>query len=276
MKKTFILGASLALVLAGATSCGGNKNANNAEEAAAAKTDTLTYSTDVFGEETAQAVYPVDEEGYTVIFDGTNLNGWRGYGKDHVPERWLLEDSCLHFVRGEGEGGDIIFAHNFENFDVQFDWKVSEGANSGFFYMGQENKTDEGNLEWLFVSTPEYQILDNVNHPDAKLGVNGNRQSASLYDLIPAAPQNSKPFGEWNTARVVVSNGKVTHYQNGEKVLEYEMWTPEWVEMLQNSKFNEKDLPAAFRLLNDKHPGFFAFQDHGDEVWFKNVRVKTL
>ncbi len=276
MKKTFILGASLALVLAGATSCGGNKNANNAEEEAAAKTDTLTYSTDVFGEETAQAVYPVDEEGYTVIFDGTNLNGWRGYGKDHVPERWLLEDSCLHFVRGEGEGGDIIFAHNFENFDVQFDWKVSEGANSGFFYMGQENKTDEGNLEWLFVSTPEYQILDNVNHPDAKLGVNGNRQSASLYDLIPAAPQNSKPFGEWNTARVVVNNGKVTHYQNGEKVLEYEMWTPEWVEMLQNSKFNEKDLPAAFRLLNDKHPGFFAFQDHGDEVWFKNVRVKTL
>ncbi len=276
MKKTFILGASLALVLAGATSCGGNKNANNAEKAAAAKTDTLTYSTDVFGEETAQAVYPVDEEGYTVIFDGTNLNGWRGYGKDHVPERWLLEDSCLHFVRGEGEGGDIIFAHNFENFDVQFDWKVSEGANSGFFYMGQENKTDEGNLEWLFVSTPEYQILDNVNHPDAKLGVNGNRQSASLYDLIPAAPQNSKPFGEWNTARVVVNNGKVTHYQNGEKVLEYEMWTPEWVEMLQNSKFNEKDLPAAFRLLNDKHPGFFAFQDHGDEVWFKNVRVKTL
>ncbi len=276
MKKTFILGASLALVLAGVTSCGGNKNANNAEKAAAAKTDTLTYSTDVFGEETAQAVYPVDEEGYTVIFDGTNLNGWRGYGKDHVPERWLLEDSCLHFVRGEGEGGDIIFAHNFENFDVQFDWKVSEGANSGFFYMGQENKTDEGNLEWLFVSTPEYQILDNVNHPDAKLGVNGNRQSASLYDLIPAAPQNSKPFGEWNTARVVVNNGKVTHYQNGEKVLEYEMWTPEWVEMLQNSKFNEKDLPAAFRLLNDKHPGFFAFQDHGDEVWFKNVRVKTL
>lgn len=276
MKKTFILGASLALVLAGVTSCGGNKNANNAEKAAAAKTDTLTYSTDVFGEETAQAVYPVDEEGYTVIFDGTNLNGWRGYGMDHVPERWLLEDSCLHFVRGEGEGGDIIFAHNFENFDVQFDWKVSEGANSGFFYMGQENKTDEGNLEWLFVSTPEYQILDNVNHPDAKLGVNGNRQSASLYDLIPAAPQNSKPFGEWNTARVVVNNGKVTHYQNGEKVLEYEMWTPEWVEMLQNSKFNEKDLPAAFRLLNDKHPGFFAFQDHGDEVWFKNVRVKTL
>ena len=272
MKKSFIFISALA-ALTIFSACG---KKNNTEEAAAPQVDSLAYSVVPFGEETVVAAFPVDSDGYTVIFDGTGLTGWRGYGKDHAPERWLVEDSCLHFVRGEGEGGDIIFAHDFQNFDVQFDWKVSEGANSGFFYMGQENKNDEGNLEWLFVSTPEYQILDNVNHPDAKLGVDGNRQSASLYALIPAVPQNSKPFGEWNTARVVVNNGKVTHYQNGEKVLEYEMWTPEWVEMLQNSKFSEKSIPAAFRLLNDKHDGFFAFQDHGDEVWYRNVRVKQL
>lgn len=275
MRKTLIFGTTLALILAGMTSCGKKQAAAEtatADEAVAQ----LSFSTAPFGEETDTAAFAVDSAGYIIIFNGVDSIGWRGYGKDHVPTSWHIEDSCLHFVPGSGEGGDIIFAHNFRNFDVQFDWKVSEGANSGFFYIGQENRNDEGNLEWLFVSTPEYQILDNVNHPDAKLGVNGNRQSASLYDLIPADPQNSRPFGEWNTARVVVDNGKVTHYQNGEKVLEYEMWTPEWVEMLQNSKFSEKELPAAFRLLNDKHPGFFAFQDHGDEVWFKNVRVKNL
>lgn len=275
MKKTIILAASAALVLAGATSCGNKQTAAEANAVDESVAE-LSFSTVPFGEETDTATFAIDDEGYISIFNGTDATGWRGYGREGVPTSWHIEDSCLHFVPGSGEDADIIFAHNFSNFDVQFDWKVSEGANSGFFYMGQENKKDDGSLEWLFVSTPEYQILDNVNHPDAKLGVDGNRQSASLYDLIPANPQNSKPWGEWNTARVVVNNGKVTHYQNGEVVLEYEMWTPEWVEMLQNSKFNEKDLPAAFRLLNDKHPGFFAFQNHGDEVWYRNVRVKEL
>lgn len=275
MKKTIILAASAALVLAGAISCGNKQTAAEANAVDESVAE-LSFSTVPFGEETDTATFVIDDEGYISIFNGTDATGWRGYGREGVPTSWHIEDSCLHFVPGSGEDADIIFAHNFSNFDVQFDWKVSEGANSGFFYMGQENKKDDGSLEWLFVSTPEYQILDNVNHPDAKLGVDGNRQSASLYDLIPANPQNSKPWGEWNTARVVVNNGKVTHYQNGEVVLEYEMWTPEWVEMLQNSKFNEKDLPAAFRLLNDKHPGFFAFQNHGDEVWYRNVRVKEL
>ncbi len=272
MKKTVFFISSL-LVLS-AASCG--KKAATTNEEAAAPVDTLTYSVAAFGDETATGVFPIDEEGFTVLFGGKDLTGWRGYGRDTIPGGWTADDSTLHFVPAEGKGGDIIFAHNFDNFDVQFDWKVSEGANSGFFYMGQEFKDADGNLGWLFVTTPEYQILDNVNHPDAKLGVDGNRQSASLYDLIPANPQNSKPWGEWNTARVVVNNGHVEHYQNGEKVLEYDMWTPEWTEMLQNSKFNEKDLPVAFEKLNDKHKGFFAFQDHGNEVWYRNVRVKEL
>lgn len=275
MKKSFVFISLFAAATIIATSCGKKQVADEASAADDATVE-LSYSTVPFGEETDTAAFAVDSAGYIVIFNGVDTTGWRGYGRENFPTSWHVEDSCLHFVPGSGEDADVIFAHNFQNFDVQFDWKVSEGANSGFFYMGKEDKKDDGSLEWLFVSTPEYQILDNVNHPDAKLGVDGNRQSASLYDLIPANPQNSKPFGEWNTARVVVNNGKVAHYQNGEKVLEYEMWTPEWTEMLQNSKFNEKDLPAAFRLLQDKHPGFFAFQNHGDEVWFKNIRVKNL
>ncbi|MDE6239932.1 MAG: DUF1080 domain-containing protein [Muribaculaceae bacterium] len=275
MKKTLISAASLALVLScGLTSCGEKKSAETENESA--KTATLTYSTERMGEQTAQAEFPVDDEGYTVIFDGTDFTGWRGYGKDHVPERWSVEDSCMHFVRGEGEGGDIMFGHKFQDFDIQFEWKVSEGANSGFFYLGMETVDPEGNLEYMCMSAPEYQILDNANHPDAKLGIDGNRQSASLYDMIPAKPQNSKPWGEWNTARVTVKDGKVAHYQNGEKVLEYEIWTPEWTDRLQACKFSETEWPAAFNYLNNKHDGHFAFQDHGDEIWIRNVRVKEL
>lgn len=271
MNKTFIsMAAAIVSLAVVAPSCNSKKAA---EEPATAS---LAYSTECAGEESTMGEFPVDAEGYTVIFDGSNMNGWRGYGKDHVPERWLITDSCLHFVRGEGEGGDILFGHKFEDFDVQFDWKVTEGANSGFFYLAEEAKNADGNLYWAFMSAPEYQILDNVNHPDAKLGVDGNRQSASLYDMIPANPQNSKPWGEWNQARVVVKDGKVKHYQNGELVVEYELWTPEWTERLNNSKFGSEVWPEAFELLNNKHSGHFAFQDHGDEVFIRNIRVKEL
>ncbi len=261
------MAAAIAMI---ATGCGAKKTAE------APVTASLAYSTECAGEENTVGEFPVDAEGYTVIFDGSGMQGWRGFGKDHVPERWLVTDSCLHFVRGEGEGGDILFGHQFDEFDIQFDWKVTEGANSGFFYLAQEALNPDGQLCLAYMSAPEYQILDNVNHPDAKMGVDGNRQSASLYDMIPAVPQNSKPWGEWNTARVTVKDGKVTHYQNGEVVLEYELWTPEWTERLNASKFAEEKFPDAFNLLNNKHGGFFAFQDHGDEVWYRNIRVKEL
>ena len=119
-----------------------------------------------------------------------------------------------------------------------------------------------------------------ANHPDAKLGKDGNRQSSSLYDLIPAKPQNQKPYGEWNNTVIRVYNGNVTHYQNGVKVVEYKLWTPEWTALLQTSKFSEKAWPAAFEGFNNaggvNHEGFIGLQDHGDDVWFKNIKVKIL
>lgn len=271
MKKSILLAVPVLLAI---TACGGKKEAQPAAQEQ--ETALLTYLCDPMGEKIDSAYFPVDSDGYIVIFNGENLTGWRGWARDTVASRWSIDDEgSLHFVRGEGDGGDIMFAHPFENFDVCFDWKVSEGANSGFFYLATE--TVDGQLAGLaYLSAPEYQILDNVNHPDASRGVDGNRQSASLYDLVPAVPQNSNPWGEWNTARVVVNNGHVEHYQNGEKVLEYEIFTPEWTERLQGSKFSEESLPEAFALMNPAHPGYFAFQDHGDEVWYRNVRVKDL
>lgn len=257
-------------------SCSGAKNATEAS---------IPVSTTLQGAQSSTLKMPVDKDGYVVLFDGTSLNGWRGYGKDHVPDRWKIVDGCLKFSRDNGsEGGDVIFAHKFKNFILEMDWKVAKGSNSGIFYLGQEATTvnNEGktNLEPLYVSAPEFQILDNENHPDAKLGRDGNRKSSSLYDMLPAKPQNAKPFGEWNKAKIVVKNGKVEHYQNDVKVVEYTLWTPEWTQLLQESKFSEKAWPTAFALLNncggDNHEGYIGMQDHGDEVWYRNIRIKVL
>ena len=178
-----------------------------------------------------------------VLFDGTSLEGWRGYNKDHVPSRWTIEDGCLKFTGsggGEaqtGEGGDIIYAaQKFKNFELELEWKVSKGGNSGIFYLAQETAGP------IYISAPECQVLDNENHPDAKLGVDGNRQSSSLYDMIPAKPQNSKPAGEWNKVKILCYKGTVVHYQNDVPVVEYHLWTPQWTEMLQKSKFSPPQL----------------------------------
>lgn len=284
MKKILLMAACAALVVT-AVSCKNRKKASVEAEANPVPEYTVV--------ENAQAdlsAFPVDKDGYIVLFDGRTLDGWRGYGKDHAGSRWSVDDGAIKFTgSGAGEaqtdeGGDLIFTHAFKNFELLFDWKVSKGGNSGVFYLAREVTTrkEDGTVQFepIYISAPEYQILDNANHPDARLGKDGNRQSASLYDMIPAVPQNQKPFGEWNTGSILVYKGTVVHGQNGENVLEYHMWTPQWTEMLQASKFSEQAWPLAFELLNncggDAHEGYIGFQDHGDDVWYRNIRIKIL
>ena len=176
-------------------SCGGGaKKSNATEEATAPTTTAVSYSKSLKAPETDSLNLPIDADGYITIFDGKSLDGWRGYGKDKVPSRWIIEDGCLKFCgtgTGEGqtgEGGDLIFAHKFKNFELELEWKISKGGNSGIFYLAQEvtSKDKDGNevLEPIYISAPEFQVLDNANHPDAKLGKDNNRQAASLIQEI--------------------------------------------------------------------------------------------
>ncbi|WP_339647672.1 DUF1080 domain-containing protein [uncultured Salegentibacter sp.] len=213
------------------------------------------------------------EDGWYLLFDGESTEGWRGYNKDTFPNGWVIEDGALK-VQGSGAGeagggGDIIYDKEFKDFELSLEWKVSEGGNSGIFYLAEEI---EG--EPIYTSAPEMQVLDNERHPDAKLGKDGNRKSGSLYDLMPAEPQNAKPMGEWNQVSIIVYRGTVVHTQNGENVVEYHLWTDDWKEMVKDSKF--KDWKNFLNAGGDNKKGFIGLQDHGDDVWFRNIKIKEL
>jgi hypothetical protein len=280
---------SVAVATAFVACTGGAKKTAETEGVDSMKTETPQYSV-VDKPQVDLSKFETDKDGYIVLFNGKDFTGWRGYGKDAVPGKWTIEDGAIKFNGSgggeaqDGDGGDIIFDHKFKNFELVLEWKVSKGGNSGIFYLAQEVTTTDkdGNVktEPIYISSPEYQVLDNANHPDAKLGKDNNRQSASLYDMIPAVPQNQKPFGEWNAAKIMVYKGTVVHGQNNENVVEYHLWTPQWTEMLQASKFSQEKWPLAFELLNNcggpNREGFIGFQDHGDDVWFRNIKVKIL
>lgn len=212
-------------------------------------------------------------DGWMLLFDGETPAGWRGVNKDHFPAAWEIVDGtimCKGSGRGEAgsaDGGDILFDREFSNFRLKLEWKVSEGGNSGIFYLGKEI---DGWPIWR--TAPEMQILDNERHPDSFLGIDGNRKAGSLYDLIPASPQNSNPAGEWNSVEIIVYRGTVVHKQNDETVLEYHLWTDEWNQLVSGSKFPGLNPDWA----NVPESGYISLQDHGDDVWFRNIKIKEL
>ncbi len=211
------------------------------------------------------------KEGWVMMFDGKTSTGWRGYNLAAFPEKgWVVEEGTLHVIgssRGEaGGGGDLLFDKKFRNFELSLEWKVSEGGNSGIFYLAQEIP---GEPVWK--SAPEMQILDNEKHPDAKLGIDGNRAAGSLYDLIPGDMKAVRPAGEWNQVKILVYKGTVVHYVNGRQVLEYHLWTEDWKKMVLNSKFKDYEW-----FLNTAEEGYIVLQDHGDDVWFRNIMIREM
>jgi hypothetical protein len=210
------------------------------------------------------------KEGWVLLFDGKTTEGWRGNNRTDFPKGWEIVDGTLHCKgSGQGEagahdGGDILYDKKFTNFRLKMEWKVAPGGNSVIFYLGKEV---EG---WpIYKTAPEMQVLDNEKHPDARAGKDGNRMAGSLYDLIPAKPQNANKAGEWNEIEIEVYKGSVWHRQNGKTVLEYHLWTDDWNKLVADSKFPELNPDWA----NVPKSGVIALQDHGDDVWFRNIKI---
>lgn len=235
----------------------------------------LSFKKDVFVVSTVKNELTPEEksQGWKLLFDGVSSTGWEGARKEAFPkEGWTIEDGILTIQKSDGSEartfGDIVTTEQFSAFDLAFDFRLTEGANSGLKYFVTLAEESTGSAIGL-----EYQILDDALHPDAKMGRDGNRTLASLYDLIKAEKQARfvrKP-GEWNQGRVVVyPDNKVEHYLNGVKVLEYQRGSQAYRDLVAISKF------SIWKNFGEAAVGRILLQDHGDEVSYKNIKIKPL
>jgi hypothetical protein len=193
------------------------------------------------------------------LFDGRTTAGWRGYKTQDVPAGWAVVDGVL--VK-EGKSTDLVTKDQYGDFELEFDWKLAPGGNAGVFYRGTEE------YDHIYWSAPEYQLLDDAAHADGK---NRLTSAGSAYALYPPPAGVVKPAGEWNSSRIVARGPHVEHWLNGKKVVEYELWSPDWEAKVKASKF--KDWPNYGRAKK----GYIAIQgDHEGSLSLRNVRIREL
>lgn len=206
---------------------------------------------------------------WVTLFDGKNINNLRGYRQSAFPTKgWIIENGVLRTdpTAAAAERVDLITNDKYRNFELEYEWRISPGGNSGVMYHVAELPDKP-----TYFTGPEVQILDDDKHPDAKRGKEGSRTAGALYDLIaPSANKTLRPVGEFNKARLVVRNGKVEHYLNGKKVVDYDLNSDQMKQLIAESKFNE--MPRFGR----EGEGHIAFQHHGEEVAFRNIRIRRL
>lgn len=205
---------------------------------------------------------------WEILFDGTSLDHWRGYQKDSMPAGWRIENEAMAFVPGESHGNDILTKKTYTNFILSLEWKIAEGGNSGIFWGVQEDEA----YPYIFQTGPEIQVLDDAKHPDSFVG-EGTHKAGSLYDMIaPSDLSVVKPAGEWNLCVIEINHetnqGTVT--LNGTKIVTFPVHGKEWDTMVANSKFKDWE---GFGVSQTGHIGL---QDHGDKVWFRNIKIKEL
>lgn len=207
------------------------------------------------------------KEGWKLLFDGKSVEGWRAYKKgEDEPTGWVVEDGMLTTPGGKG---DIITVDQYDNFEIAFEWKVEPKGNSGVIYM-----VKEGDSPRTYESGPEYQIIDdegyviNASNPSEKL--TDKQKTGANYDIDPPSQQVAKPAGEFNQSGIIVNKGHVEHWLNGTKVVEYQLGSDEWKAKVKNSKFSK------MKDYGTSEKGHIALQDHGNQVWFKSIKIRPL
>lgn len=202
------------------------------------------------------------QTGWRPLFNGTDLTGWRGYKGTPVPTRWKVENGAI-VLGSEGGQGDIVTSEEFGDFELELEWKISEGGNSGIIYFIQE--LPDAPYPWS--TGPEMQVLDDARHADGKLE---SHRAGALYDLLAPAKAAARPVGEWNKVRIVVRGGKIEHWLNGQLIVTTHYGDANWNAMVAGSKF--KAMPHFAKTPR----GRIALQDHGDKVWYRNIRIRTF
>jgi Domain of Unknown Function (DUF1080) len=199
------------------------------------------------------------------LFDGRTTKGWHIYGKDYSGKAWNVQDGALHLDASVKEDKrDLITDKEYGNFHLKIDWKIAPNGNSGIIFLVHE---DTAKFHETYVTGPEMQVIDNNGHPDAK---NPKHRAGDLYDLIACSKEVAKPAGEWNTSEMILDHGHVTFLLNGTKTVETTMWDDQWSQLVANSKFKSMPAFATFKS------GHIALQQHGADVWFKNISIEEL
>ncbi len=201
--------------------------------------------------------------GFKLLFDGQTASDWRGYRQKTLPTEWTVVDGTLGLSGGNGEpsGGDIVTREEYGNFELRLQWRIAKDGNSGIMYRVSEA------YDAPYESGPEMQVLDDAGHPDGKSRLTA---AGSDFGLYPAPAGIVKPAGEWNDIRIIANGAHVEHWLNGVKVVEYELWSPEWRARVLSSKF--KQWPG----YGMSKKGHIALQDHGNAVSFRDIRVRKL
>lgn len=226
------------------------------------------------------ALSPAEQAaGWVLLFDGRSLSGWKGLGYDPIPSRhWLVEDGAIKKnptkdvpLQADGQpaqGGDLMTVETFGDFELAFEWKISPGGNSGVKYNVSEEMSMRQAPNHAALGF-EYQVLDDLLHPDAKNGP--NRTAGALYDLVPPGPGKIlKRVGEYNSARIVWRGGRGEHWLNGVKILEFDLNSADFATRLAKSKY------ASIAGFADQRRGHIVLQDHTDAAWYRKIKIRGL
>lgn len=206
------------------------------------------------------------DKGFVPLFDGKTTQGWHTYGKNFTGKGWKVEDGAIHFdpATKQNDGGDLVTDKEYTNFHLKVDWKVAPGSNSGILFHIHE---DPAKYNQTYSTGPEMQVIDNDGHPDGKIV---KHRAGDLYDLVKSSSEPVKPVGQWNTAEIISNHGKLKFILNGVEIVSTTEFDDNWKALIAGSKFAKWEGFGTFKT------GKISLQDHGEEVWFRNIMIKEL
>lgn len=261
MKKLFV--PALSCLAISVMSCGGNSNSTT-QDSTTVTTDTTASQAPVTDAADNLLSDTEKSEGWVLMFNGQNLDGWHLY-KGQQSNSWTADNGTLHCLGSEKDKsdkrGDLTSDSTYENFEFRTDWKIAPKGNSGIIYLASEQ------YESAYQSGPEYQLIDDENFPEKLEGWQKTGANYAMGEPLVAA---AKPVGEWNHTRIVVNKGHVEHWLNGQKTADYQIGSPEWKKAKAEGKWKDT------KGYGETRKGHIDLQDHGSEVWFKNVKIKQL